>query len=184
MQIICPIDCLCAEYYLCKRQESLRPPDECPHCCKLRTLRALGYYERDIADEMGVIIKIRVRRFRCCICGKTVSLLPSFAQPYKVVDNKTIVRFFSGECRLVTSVRRILIRYWRKFCRWLPDLLGEIRGFTGLPPPSECPMQCWNLFLTWGGSLGEVTLMLTKMNQITLFGRYRCHSSSFSSFLD
>ena len=55
---------------------------------------ALGYYSRNVTSPKRGVLRIFVRRFRCCECGKTVSVLPSFVQPYRLVLNLTINEFF------------------------------------------------------------------------------------------
>jgi hypothetical protein len=56
-------------------------PDHCPQCATPRPLTAHGFYSRTLADVAfdGVI---RVRRYLCHSCKRTVSLLPEFALPY------------------------------------------------------------------------------------------------------
>jgi transposase-like protein len=56
-------------------------PDHCPQCPSRQPLASLGFYTRTIVDSTydGVI---RVRRYLCEACRRTVSLLPEFALPY------------------------------------------------------------------------------------------------------
>jgi hypothetical protein len=55
--------------------------DHCPQCEAHRPLRAHGFYRRTLVDTAfdGVI---RIRRYRCRSCKRTVSLPPEFALPY------------------------------------------------------------------------------------------------------
>ena len=56
-------------------------PDHCPQCAAQRPLTAHGFYTRTVADvEFDGVI--RVRRYLCHGCKRTVSLLPEFALPY------------------------------------------------------------------------------------------------------
>ena len=56
-------------------------PDHCPQCEVGQPLIAHGFYSRTLVDvEFDGII--RVRRYRCRGCQRTVSLLPEFALPY------------------------------------------------------------------------------------------------------
>src|ERR1051325_10453767 len=71
-------------------------PAECPHCGAQHTLQALGYYQRNLTNPKGTVLSVSIRRFRCCDCRRTVSILPSFAQPYKLVLTATINAFFCG----------------------------------------------------------------------------------------
>lgn len=56
-------------------------PDHCPQCEAHRPLRAHGFYTRTLVDT-GFDGVIRVRRYLCRCCKRTVSLLPEFALPY------------------------------------------------------------------------------------------------------
>lgn len=56
-------------------------PDHCPQCEAHYPLRAHGFYTRTLVD-IAFDGTIRVRRYLCCCCKRTVSLLPEFALPY------------------------------------------------------------------------------------------------------
>jgi len=56
-------------------------PDHCPQCEARRPLRAHGFYTRTLVD-IAFDSTIRVRRYLCCCCKRTVSLLPGFVLPY------------------------------------------------------------------------------------------------------
>ena len=55
--------------------------DHCPLCHSPEPLRAHGFYSRTVVDVQydGTI---RVRRYLCLLCRRTVSLLPEFVLPY------------------------------------------------------------------------------------------------------
>jgi hypothetical protein len=56
-------------------------PDHCPQCEAKQPLTGHGFYSRTLVDPPfdGVI---RVRRYLCRLCKRTVSLLPEFALPW------------------------------------------------------------------------------------------------------
>jgi len=56
-------------------------PSSCPQCAAKEPLTAHGFYSRTIADEAfdGLI---RIRRYLCQACYRTVSLLPEWALPF------------------------------------------------------------------------------------------------------
>jgi hypothetical protein len=56
-------------------------PDHCPQCEAKQPLTGHGFYSRTLVDPAfdGVI---RVRRYLCRLCKRTVSLLPEFALPW------------------------------------------------------------------------------------------------------
>ncbi len=55
-------------------------PDHCPQCEAKRPLTGHGFYCRTLVDVTfnGVL---RIRRYLCCSCKRTVSLLPEFVLP-------------------------------------------------------------------------------------------------------
>jgi hypothetical protein len=56
-------------------------PNQCPQCQAQHSLTAHGFYTRTLVDA-GFDGSIRVRRYLCRSCKRTVSLLPEFALPY------------------------------------------------------------------------------------------------------
>jgi hypothetical protein len=56
-------------------------PRHCPQCPAKQPLTAHGFYIRTIID-VAFDGEIRVRRYLCEACRRTVSLLPEFALPY------------------------------------------------------------------------------------------------------
>jgi len=56
-------------------------PDHCPQCDAKQPLTGHGFYLRTLVDPAfdGVI---RVRRYLCRLCKRTVSMLPEFALPW------------------------------------------------------------------------------------------------------
>lgn len=67
-------------------------PDHCPQCHTKHPLTAHGFYTRTLIDTAfdGVI---RVRRYLCQACRRTVSLLPEFALPY-LRSSLTVIALF------------------------------------------------------------------------------------------
>lgn len=57
-------------------------PAKCPQCKSKQRLLCHGFYKRTVVDFDwdGVI---RVRRYLCMACRRTVSLLPEFVMPYR-----------------------------------------------------------------------------------------------------
>ena len=67
-------------------------PAHCPQCQAKHPLVAHGFYTRTIVDAAfdGLI---RVRRYLCEVCKRTVSLLPEFALPY-LRSSVTLIALF------------------------------------------------------------------------------------------
>jgi transposase-like protein len=56
-------------------------PDHCPQCEATQPLTAHGFYSRTLMD-IDFDGSIRIRRYLCSACKRTVSLLPEFTLPY------------------------------------------------------------------------------------------------------
>lgn len=56
-------------------------PQSCPQCQAQRPLTAHGFYTRTLV-EVAFDGWIRVRRYLCSLCRRTLSLLPDFTLPY------------------------------------------------------------------------------------------------------
>lgn len=56
-------------------------PKHCPQCEAKQPLVGHGFYRRTLVD-VGFDGAIRVRRYLCRLCQRTVSLLPQFALPW------------------------------------------------------------------------------------------------------
>ena len=67
-------------------------PAQCPQCQAKRPLIAHGFYTRTLIDTAfdGII---RVRRYLCQACQRTVSLLPEFVLPY-LRSSLTVIALF------------------------------------------------------------------------------------------
>jgi len=125
------------------------------------------------------VVAISIRRFRCSKCGRTASILPSFAQPYRLVQNCTIHDYFETgsadrSCPWVTILRN----YWNRFLRWLPELWRAFANGPYRAPPFNSGPEAWAALRKSVGNLERITEFLVVEFQITPFGRYRCHGST------
>ena len=70
-------------------------PDHCPQCGAKRPLTGHGFYCRTLVDATfnGVI---PVRRYLCCFCKRTVSLLPEFILPWLRFSISVIALFLAA----------------------------------------------------------------------------------------
>jgi hypothetical protein len=152
------------------------PPDRCPHCQHTKAFLALGYYSRYLAGRGAVLLHLQIRRFRCRFCRKTVSLLPHFAQPYRLIRNGVIAIFVTGTRRSQTyRWEDILRRYWRRFCSWSGRLRAILITNWGRPPPPSDPIMLWRWLEDFFGGFEKASNRLIGDLQITFFGQYRCH---------
>src|SRR4051812_20436348 len=119
MQIIRPLMVTVADYAKLSIQRTIKPPCECPRCGAEEALQSLGYYSRNVTNAHRGVLRIFVRRFRCRNCHSTASVLPSFAQPYRLVLNQTIGDFFNGSLPSTSlSWLPLLKQYWTRFTKW------------------------------------------------------------------
>jgi hypothetical protein len=81
MQILHPFAGSIQQYFEEISDPGRYRPDHCPQCEARRPLTGHGFYRRTLVDLAfdGVI---RVRRYLCRACNRTVSLLPAFALPW------------------------------------------------------------------------------------------------------
>ena len=107
----------------------------------------------------------------------TVSCLPRFAQPYRIVCNATIEAFFEGRTDRsdVRGWGELLGRYRRAYQQWFGTLRMECGALFGRSPPEEKPLIFWGRIMRTCGGLASATGKLVGQFRVTLFGRYRCH---------
>ena len=76
-------------------------PDHCPQCQTRHPLTGHGFYRRTLVDVAfdGII---RVRRYLCRSCKRTISLLPEFALPWLRFSISVIALFLVA--RLLTGL--------------------------------------------------------------------------------
>lgn len=81
MQILHPFTGSIQQYCEAISDPDCYRPDHCPQCEAKQPLVGHGFYQRTFVDAAfdGVI---RVRRYLCHLCKRTVSLLPEFALPW------------------------------------------------------------------------------------------------------
>jgi transposase-like protein len=81
MQILHPFTGSVQQYLEQLADPDQHRPTHCPQCQAKHPLTAHGFYTRTIVDP-AFDGSIRVRRYLCEACRRTVSLLPEFALPY------------------------------------------------------------------------------------------------------
>jgi hypothetical protein len=136
-------------------------------------------HRRELGDGgfLGEVITHGGTAFFCLCCAVTVSCLPDFAQPYRVVCNLSIERFFQGRINRidVRCWRELLSAYRRGYQRWFKTLRMECGALFGRSPPEEKPESFWHRIMRTCGGCAPATGKLVSQLRVTLFGRYRCH---------
>jgi hypothetical protein len=123
-------------------------PDHCPQCEGDRHLRAHGFYRRTLKD-LEFDGAIRVRRYLCCCCKRTVSLLPEFALPYLRFGLTVIALFLSARLLLGRTLGEAAVaarqpgmtyqrgQFWVR--RFRKQAEGLCAALAGLITPIEAP---------------------------------------------
>jgi len=123
-------------------------PGHCPQCQTKHPLTAHGFYTRTLIDTAydGVI---RVRRYLCQVCQRTVSLLPEFLLPYlrsslAVIALFLIARLFRGQTlQSATATAPPTMPYqrgqfWiRRFRTQAAELCATLAALTQPPPAPD-----------------------------------------------
>lgn len=161
-------------------QKRMRAPEQCPNCGRFHQLWGHGYYGRWTTDALGKAIWFLVRRFLCMHCGITVSCLPYFAQPYRLVNHTTLEAFLKGHSRRrdVQALLGLLQRYVRRFNEWRPSLVRIVGYRFGRASPKEEATAFWRRAVAACGSTAELTMELVTEFRTTCFRTYRCHQPS------
>jgi hypothetical protein len=140
MQILHPQGGSIQQYKKDADDPELVRPRDCPQCLAKEPMRAHGFYTRTIVDE-GFDDTIRVRRFLCLLCRRTVSLLPEWALPY--------LRFSIEEIRRTLKARLMESRVWKaaepyqRWQHWVRRFLKQAEALsatlTALTPVQTAP---------------------------------------------
>lgn len=124
-------------------------PDNCPNCGQLGKLIGHGSYPRHPCDHERPLL-IRVKRFLCHACHRTVSLLPSFCLPYRHYLAKTIQsvldlrnqgsswktirqRFFPADLPSPTTCREWVAAFAKASPVYLEHLLRQLASWQLAP---------------------------------------------------
>jgi hypothetical protein len=116
-------------------------PNQCPQCQAQHSLTAHGFYSRTLV-EAGFDESIRVRRYLCRSCKRTVSLLPEFALPYLRFSISVIALFLIArliEGRTLAAAAQTAMPYqrgqfWvRRFQRQAAALCAVLAALTAPP---------------------------------------------------
>ena len=176
MQTIYPTSLTPEQYVEQEYHRQVKAPENCPNCQRARVLEALAYYCRYITTATALVLLIRVRRFLCRHCRISVSCLPAFAQPYRVVNTPTIAEGFNGQNTPQAARWSELIgSYWQRFETHLPRLLSQVGNALGPLPLQPTARDFWRQLLRCCGDLAQATQRLVHQFHTCLFGIYPCH---------
>jgi transposase-like protein len=124
-------------------------PDHCPQCEAQQPLAGHGFYQRTLVD-VAFDGCIRVRRYLCRSCRRTVSLLPEFALPWlrfslTVIALFLVARLLQGltlaAAALAASQKAMPYQrgqFWsRRFGKQAEDLCAALAGLIAPPPAAN-----------------------------------------------
>jgi len=142
MQILHPFAGSIQQYCEAVSDPDRYRPDHCPQCEANKPLTGHGFYSRTLVD-VGFDGVIRVRRYLCRLCKRTVSLLPEFALPWLRVSITVIALFLVARLlqRLTlegaalvaaqTSMPYQRGQFWvRRFCQRAEGLCAALAALT------------------------------------------------------
>lgn len=177
MQTIYPVSVTPEQYAKQSYQKQVRPPENCVNCGQANCLEAHGYYHRYITQSAALVLMIWVRRFLCNLCKITVSCLPDFAQPYRVVNTATVEAGFDGEGTRPEVQRwcSLIVAYRKRFVAHLPLLTRTVGNVFGRCPLHPSADAFWLQMKKACGGLATATRQLVDSFRTCLFGAYRCH---------
>jgi len=160
-------------------------PDHCPQCEAKNPLMAHGFYCRTLVD-LGFDGVIRVRRYLCQFCKRTVSLLPQFALPWlrfslMVISLFLVARLLKGftlaAAALAASQRTMPYQrgqFWvRRFRKQAPTLALSLAPLAAPVPTPDLVTRA----LTMLESTGWITA------HRVLFSELRTHLLGWPQFL-
>ena len=185
MQILHPFSGSVRQY----EEEISRPdryrPDHCPQCEARQPMVGHGFYRRTLAD-VGFDGSIRVRRYLCRSCKRTVSLLPEFALPYlrfsiAVMALFLVARLLEGRTlRAAAAAASQPQMPYQRGQFWVRRFQQQASGLCAALAAKMTPLPAAN-FVT------RALLMLQTLGWIAahrfLFAELRCHLLGWPPFL-
>ena len=185
MQILHPFSGSFQQYEEAIADPDRYRPDHCPQCQAQQRMVGHGFYRRTLVD-VGFEESIRVRRYLCLACQRTVSLLPEFALPYlrfsvAVIALFLIARLREGRTLVAAAVAASQPhmpyqrgQFWvRRFRRQAEALCAALAAQNTPPPAAD--------FVT------RALLMLQSLGWITahrfLLSQVRVHLLGWPRFL-
>ena len=161
----------------CAHRKVARPAD-CPICGKSGAMRGHGSYSRSVSGPGRIrSLLIKIRRFLCLACRRTTSMLPDFAQPYRLVATDTVDRYFSGtrDGVDVDVWLEHLARYQKRFDERLLETKSALAAAYDF---GDLPLDATDLWLvvcrTFDGARSFTARFAGEVG-MTVFGIYGCH---------
>ena len=141
-------------------------PERCPRCGEVHAFHIHAYYGRYVD-----MFQICIVRFRCRYCALDVSILPSFAMPYKNSSVKQIDAFFnaSDEERSLISGHDQKQSYWKQWSANYTVIMRTIGG------AANSARGAWQVLKERYGSIAAAQVRLVSEFSRALLRCYRIH---------
>ena len=159
-------------------------PDACPICDEPGCMRAHGFYSRSVSAPGRIrMLLIWIRRFLCRACHLTTSMLPDFAQPYRLVATDTVDKYFSDvrDGADVNVWAEHLARYQKRLEERIPETKSALLTAYDI---GELPLESTDLWLVvcriFDGARRFTARFASELG-MTVFGIYDCHRPSGKS---
>jgi hypothetical protein len=162
MQSLHPLRSSIQEYLQELSDPNRHRPDQCALCLAPDPLRAHGFYCRSLVD-VNYEGTIRVRRYLCLLCKRTVSLLPEFVLPYlrfsirviglflvsRLLHARTLGAAASTACQPNMPYQRG--QFWvRRFQQQAQALCAALASLTAVLPASDFLSRALQMLETIG----------------------------------
>ena len=159
-------------------------PDGCAICGKSGGMRPHGFYRRSVTIPGPIMcLLIQIRRFLCFFCRRTTSMLPDFAQPYRLVATDTVNEYLAGS-RDGAEARRWSEHLGRYQQRFEERIQETSRALTTAYDIGDLPLVATDLWgevcRTFDGAR-RFTARFAGEVGMTVFGIYRCHRPTENS---
>lgn len=158
MQILHPFTGTVQQYEKQLDDPGFHRPEHCPQCEDKQQLNAHGFYTRTLVDA-AFDGAIRVRRYLCKACRRTVSLLPEFALPYLRSSIAVIALFLLARLLLGQTLTAALPdaapyqrgQFWaRRFRAQAEALSAALAGLAKPPPAADFVERALNMLESSG----------------------------------
>jgi hypothetical protein len=127
--------------------------------------------------ELGVYLLILIARFLCPLCGRTMSCLPSFAQPYRMMGTATVEAFLQKRMDEPGIAQHwdLLHSYGQRWEQRSPEIEAVTGLFFGPLSDEPPPKRLLGALLSKWGDLQRASVQLLELFGETPLGRYRIH---------
>ncbi len=172
------------EYVRDGAHRKMARPDECPICGKSGGMRPHGFYPRSVTIPGPIMrLLIQIRRFLCFFCRRTTSMLPDFAQPYRLVATDTVNEYLAGsrDGAEVTRWSEHLGRYQQRFEDRIPETREALATAYNIGKLSLVATDLWGEVCRDFGGARRFTARFAGEVGMTVFGIYRCHRPTENS---